>query len=101
MYCAHSSRHCRSSITGRRWMTTLRKLPTTRPSTREVPMNMGGDAASSSITDMRDSRKRRARRGVSCEAERRTRSSDHRTELEDRQVHRDHEAADQDAEHYH
>src|SRR5258706_15793972 len=30
---AHCSRHWRSSIFGKRWMTTLRKLPTSSPNT--------------------------------------------------------------------
>src|SRR5476649_2442621 len=73
--CAHSARHCRSSITGRRWMTTFRKLPISSPSARHAPMNSAGEAAKTSI--------------------RRNAVLDDRTQLEDGQVHRDHESADE------
>src|SRR2546429_9190377 len=48
--CAHCSRQLRSSSTGRREITTVRKLPTTSPSTRQVPVNTAGEDASSSVT---------------------------------------------------
>src|SRR6266581_5407680 len=70
---AHCARQPRSSIFGRRWMTTLRKLPTHSPIT--PPM----DTATSGAT---------AITGIPANA------SDDGTELEDRQVHRDHQAPD-------
>src|SRR6185437_2997377 len=100
---AHSSRHWRSIMIGTRWMTTLRKLPTTRPSTRQTPMNRAGDEARRAITDglQSDGQENAARRAafsygwVVCPR------SDDLTHLEDRQVHRDDEAADQHAENDH
>jgi hypothetical protein len=35
---AHSARSSFSIITGTRWITTLRKLPTSRPTTTQMPM---------------------------------------------------------------
>jgi hypothetical protein len=35
---AHSARSSFSIITGSRWITTLRKLPTSRPNTAQMPM---------------------------------------------------------------
>src|SRR5947207_8766414 len=102
--CAHCSRQLRSSITGRRWITTLRKLPTTSPSARQVPVNTAGEDARSSIAVMvvstlSDASNENAARCAALPGARRAgRSSDHRSELEDRQVHRDHEASDQYAE---
>src|SRR6185437_14925665 len=63
---AHCSRHWRSIMMGTRWMTTLRKLPTIRPSTRQQPMKNAGEEAMYAITDMAQlcQRKRRAERGV-------------------------------------
>src|SRR5262249_22219298 len=49
---AHCSRHWRSRMIGRRWMTTFRKLPTIKPSTRQVTANRPGEEASSSATDI-------------------------------------------------
>src|SRR5580658_7206747 len=76
---AHCACHCRSSMIGSRYTTTFRKLPTTRPTADAVAMNATGDCASSSSTAL----------------------ADDGTELEDRQVHRDHQAADQHAEDRH
>src|SRR5271165_1857315 len=81
--CPDSSAHCvrqpRSSIFGRRWMTTLRKLPTQRPIT---PATTNAATGSVSIAGMRQG----------------ARASDHRPQLEDRKVHGDDQAADHDAE---
>ena len=77
--CAHSACHCRSSMTGNRYITTFRKLPTVSPMTNANAINASGDRASSSST----------------------RLADDGTELEDRQVHGDHEPADEYAEHDH
>src|SRR5690348_12002771 len=88
---------------GRRWMTTLRKLPTTRPSTRQTPMNRAGDEASRGITAwlspvVKENAARSAAfsEGLTTEA-----GSDDLPHLEDRQVHGDDEAADQHAEDHH
>src|SRR5258706_5953075 len=70
---AHCARQPRSSIFGRRWMTTLRKLPTHSPI--KPPM----DTATSGAT------------AITCIP---ANASDDGTELEDREVHRDHQAAD-------
>jgi hypothetical protein len=39
---ACACRHCRSSMTGRRWITTLRKLPTSSDSRNALPMSSAG-----------------------------------------------------------
>src|SRR5881397_1869793 len=75
---AHCARQPRSSIFGSRWMTTLRKLPTQRPT---MPPTNTATSGSVRIGMRRDAT-----------------ASDDRAELEDRQVHRDHEASDHDAE---
>src|SRR5271156_540291 len=62
-------------------MTTFRKLPTTRPSSNAEPTNSAGDCASSCSTAAA--------------------LADHGTEFEDRQVHRDDQAADQYAQDRH
>src|SRR5439155_26878432 len=78
-----SSAHCacqpRSSIFGSRWTTTLRKLPTQRPT---MPLTSHVASGSVNVAGMRGS----------------ARPSDDRSELEDRQVHRDHETPDHDSE---
>ena len=43
---AHSARNSLSIMMGTRWITTLRKLPTSRPSTTHSAMNNAGFAAS-------------------------------------------------------
>src|SRR6185312_11994590 len=94
---AHSSRHWRSIMIGTRWMTTLRKLPTTRPSTRQTPMNRAGDEARRAITAgfPSASQENAARRAAFSWGWLTCGGSDDLTHLEDRQVHRDHEAAHQ------
>src|SRR5665213_1950952 len=76
--CAHSARHCLCSMTGTRWITTFKKLPTRRPTTAQATVNSTGEAAKTSI-----------RRKRLC--------LDDRAQLENRQVHGDDESADQDA----
>src|ERR1700722_14497118 len=78
---SHSARHCLSSITGRRWMTTFKKLPISSPTARHAPMKSAGSAAKTSI--------------------RRNAVLDDRTQLEDGQGHRNHESADEDAQDHH
>src|SRR5580704_7547120 len=100
----HCWRHWRSSMIGRRWITTLRKLPTTRPNARQVPMNKDGEAASSASTDMlvvsrKASAARDARRLRVCFVQRGC--LNHRRQLEDWQIHGDNEAADHHAEDQH
>src|SRR5215831_15710672 len=68
-------------------MMTLRKLPRTRPSTAQPPTRSAGEEASSSITDI----------AVTTTSA----PSDYGSQLEDRQVHRDHEAPHQYAEDHH
>src|SRR5215475_4085627 len=75
---AHCERQPRSSIFGRRWMTTLTKLPMQSPTTPAMTALVSGSVASAGMGDAG--------------------GSDDRAELEDRQIHRDHEAADHDAE---
>ena len=101
-----SSAHCacqpRSSIFGSRWMTTFRKLPTHRPTT-----SARRRASAGSLMSARRAAGEASRRAARCQARRsvarstcrwrRTGASDDRAELEDRQVHRDDEAADDDA----
>src|SRR5712672_813360 len=64
---AHCSRHWRSSIFGRRWMTTLRKLPTSSPNTPASAAQAAPETSGRASTP---------------------RALDDRAELEDRQVHR-------------
>src|SRR5215472_17923048 len=87
-------------------MTTLRKLPTASPSTKQVPIRNGAEDARSSITSdmITGGPKENAAQcaALSGRAALVARApSDHRTELEDRQVHGDHQAADQYAQHQH
>src|SRR6266513_1951156 len=84
-------------------MMTLRKLPTARPSTRQVPTNTAGEDASSSITGMmyRLSNENAARSAALSNPRGEVRSSDHRAELEDRQVHGDHQAPHEHAQDRH
>src|SRR6185295_11354247 len=105
---AQSVFHCRSSMRGRRWMTTFRKLPTTRPTTTAATMNSQGAALKTSTIVI-------ARRGVRREAdfvgpEQVTPHSprppphlfsDRLAHLEDREIHGDDQAADQRAQHDH
>src|SRR3979409_1505431 len=49
---AHCSRHWRSSMIGTRWMTTFKKLPTSRPSARQAPMKSTGEEDRRSSTDI-------------------------------------------------
>src|SRR6185436_1663414 len=76
---AHCSCQPRSSIRGRRWMTTLRKLPMHRPTTAARTRATAGS-------------KRYC--GISPYARLRVVRSDYRAELEDRQVHGDHQTPD-------
>src|SRR5882672_9500163 len=76
---ALSMRQPRSIISGRRWITTVRKLPMHRPS------------AASTSGDSKTSRVRASIDNI---------GSDDLAELEDRQVHRDHDAADQCAQNH-
>src|SRR6266702_726716 len=75
---AHCARQPRSSIFGRRWMTTFRKLP------MHSPINPAMDTATSGAT---------AITGIPANAI----ASDNGAELEDRQIHGDHQAADHNA----
>src|SRR5437763_3990013 len=76
---AHWLRQPRSSIFGRRWMTTFRKLPIKRPTRAPTEAAVSGPIA---IAGMAGS----------------LTASDDRAELEDRKVHRHHEAPDHHAE---
>src|SRR5689334_15490801 len=71
---------------GTRWMTTFRKLPTRSPSNDTRAMYSGGEPSRASAL---------TRPSLD------PRTSDDLTELEDRQVHGDHEAADEHAENAH
>src|ERR1700758_2779372 len=71
---AHCARQPRSSIFGRRWMTTLRKLPTHRPTTAAMEAAASGPIAIAGMAP----------------------ASDDGAELEDRQIHRHHQPADHD-----
>src|SRR5919204_3334034 len=75
---AHSARHSRSIIFGRRWITTFRNEPMHSPNSRASQGSTAG-CASQPIDATLDSL----------------------SYLEDRQGHGDHHAADQGAEHYH
>src|SRR5262245_51116581 len=77
---AHSCFQSRSMIFGRRWMTTLRKEPTTRPTRSETQGNTAGWA-----TAWRVSLIRAGWRAL----------LDRLADLEYRQIHRDDHAADQ------
>src|ERR1700676_1432867 len=77
--CGHCACPCCSSMIGSRWITTFRKLPTMRPTSSATAINAVGDCASRSST----------------------RLADDGTELEDRQVHGDDQAADQHAQNRH
>ncbi len=104
---AHCSRQPRSSIFGRRWMTTFRKLPMHSPTSAATARR--GSIASVIARRGRIAERTRVAR---CAAEsagvhalrtgpvntrRDLAQSDDRSELEDRKVHRDHQAADHDA----
>src|SRR5882724_2714864 len=85
---AHCARHWRSRMMGSRQMTTFRKLPTSSPSTRQVPMNRPAEAASSSRTDIFRAPKENAARARGVVRLNSVRASaDDRTQLEDGQVH--------------
>src|SRR5882757_11027549 len=81
-------------------MTTFRKLPMSSPNTRQVPTKKAGDEARRSIADIVAfaSKENAARGAASAAVDVKTASSDDRAQLEDRQVHGDHEAADEHAE---
>src|SRR5678815_3396645 len=76
---AHSARHSRSSILGSRWITTLRNEPTHSPKTSATQGSTVGWASQPTETTTLDSL----------------------AHLEDGEVHGDHHAADQRAEHHH
>src|SRR5262245_11243704 len=79
---AHSSRQVRSIILGRRWMTTLRKEPTARP-TRKQTQGNAAECATALIVSV-------IRAGGAW--------LDRLADLEYRQVHRDDHAPDQHTE---
>src|SRR5690606_13176832 len=119
----------RSIMSGSRWMTTLRKLPTSRENRNTTPTNTTGEAAArrsiiagalrggapfrETGAGLPSPVARGARshggalrpRWIARRADARGRPwcppSDHRAHLEDRQVHRHDEAADEDAQDRH
>src|SRR5256885_14857093 len=98
---AHSYRQPRSIIFGKRWMTTFRNEPTTSPNTRRSHGNTVGWAAALRMSLIGPSKKGY---GLAVTLSNRCAMElmlDRLADLEDRQVHRDHHAADQHAEHHH
>src|SRR6267143_2025831 len=98
---AHSSCQPRSIIFGKRWMTTFRNEPTMSPSARDSHGNTIGWAAALRMSLIGSNKKgygRAVTLSTGCAMEI---MLDRLADLEDRQVHRDHHAADQHAEHHH
>src|SRR5690606_35828692 len=81
-----SASHWACIMRGRRWMTTLRKLPTSSPKTAAQARVSPGVTQKCSATPLKPPPASRL---------------DDLAELEDRQVHGDHQAADQRAQHHH
>src|SRR4026207_2165404 len=99
---------------GRRWMTTLRKLPTSRLRMNTDAIRSAGEVAKASSIVMPRGVYLFSRRQCCPTAQMKTPRiarrflwlcaygpSDHRAQLEDRQVHRDHQTTNQRAQDHH